>query len=101
MRRAAACSTISPVVCVVVQSLTIPFHSSLRAMRVASDANSAVSSRSGRSMRMQNDSHWSRVLVLNPTQPSRVGSIEGISTVRYGTEGSRSGRPARELNRSA
>ncbi len=52
-------------------------------------------------MRMQNDSHWSRVLVLNPTQPSRVGSIEGISTVRDGTDGSMSGRPASELNRSA
>ena len=53
----------------------------------------AVSSRSGRSISRQKESNCSRVLVLKPTQPSELGSIDGSSTVRAGLVSG--GRPAR------
>lgn len=100
MRRAVASSTISADVCWVVHVWTISFHSSKRWVRVrtnAQEGSSIISS--GRSIITQNASNIVCVFVLNPTYPSRVGSMEGVSSVRDGPV--RGGRPDRLCIRSA
>ena len=67
IRSSAASATTSAVVCLVVQSWMIPFHSSQFMMRALMGAQNPSSMRSGRSIINRKLSNWVRVLVLNPT----------------------------------
>ena len=91
MRSAAARSTISATVCRRVQPWIIAFTSGARRMRSSQRASAWSSTRSGRSMRTRKSRHCCAVMVQKPIQPSRAGSMDGISTVRANGPG----RPAR------
>ena len=67
IRSSAASATTSAVVCLVVHSWTIPFHSSQFLTRCAMDAQNPSSMRSGRSIIRRKLSNCVRVLVLKPT----------------------------------
>ena len=67
IRSSAASATTSAVVCLVVQSWMIPFHSSQFMMRALMGAQNPSSMRSGRSIINRKLSNCVRVLVLNPT----------------------------------
>ena len=99
IRSSAANATTSAVVCLVVKSWMMPFHSSQFTMRLTMGAHSPPSMRSGRSIISRKLSNWVRVLVLKPTYPSEVGSIDGVSKLRPGLPGF--GRPRSESMRSA
>ena len=67
IRSSAASATTSAVVCSVVQSWMIPFHSSQFLIRLAIGAQNPASMRSGRSIISRKLSNCVRVLVLKPT----------------------------------
>jgi hypothetical protein len=71
----------------------------MRAQRPVIRASSSSSSRSGRSISSRKSWNCCRELVLKPTQPSAVGSIEGSSIERAGVPAT-FGRPNMLFNRS-
>ena len=64
-----------------VQSRTTALHSSKRAVRTAIWKSPGSSSRSSRSIRRRKLANCRLELVQKPTQPSAVGSMDGVSVI--------------------
>lgn len=82
IRKATATSTISWVVRLLVQAVTMSRNSSRRATRPAKDASSASPTRSARSIITRKSWNCCAVMVQKPTMPSAVGTIDGSSKLR-------------------
>ena len=100
IRSAVARSITSRVGWSVVQSRTIVFHSPRLARRALAVAKRSSSIRSALSIRVTKSWYCCREFVVKPTQPSRVGSMDGLST-HWSSGAALSGRrPSRLASRS-
>ncbi len=81
---------ISRVVRADVHPVTIGCHSSMRLVRLPATRNSPRSARSARPIIRRKPSIWCGALVLKPTHPSAVRSIDGVSNPRGPVVGSTS-----------